>query len=498
MLVPQFSISQTPDFVVLELRCPFIKSQDVEIDVDGNEFKFHARPYFLRLTFPHALVEDGREESAYDVATGAVFLKIPKETPGQEFPDLDLLTSLISKSAGKSTEQSGMSVPGGSIRPLIEVLGGTEEEAEEYQRKFPEIDWNNPYDGTPADEDEPKLELNSKYGFNNQYSGFQSYFREMARAIIDIDDIDRSTPASRREERIANEDLKFDPEYYFFDMKEDEEIQRLILFKPDTWKSLKKKQEARGEGADITEAQLFGEFTDRENDMMRKLPNKQYILDDERAIYLSMIDIMFGYCYNYRTMEGQNTVESPWTIAKLSATLSCFETFSSIKESLQSCVRRSLSYPLYRNFELSLKIVDDVIVYFKLGRRFLLRAFLEIKNIFDGDETSSALNRLFIDDYCIWLQKASDHTIRSLASELNHIKITKEDVGWPLIEIEQWRLEDVDDDEKEGTSEHNMEVQSDMAAGYLEPTGGQTQQQRQLIVEMNSKNVVEEDLMELV
>jgi hypothetical protein len=34
---------------------------------------------------------------------------------------------------------------------------------------------------------------------------------------------------------------------------------------------------------------------------------------------------MFAYCYDLRVTEGESTVESPWTISKLSPTLSALE-----------------------------------------------------------------------------------------------------------------------------------------------------------------------------
>ena len=67
-----------------------------------------------RLTFPGQVVEDGREKAAYDAATGELLVHIPKAIPGEHFPDLDLLTTLLAR---KPAAPSG--------RANVEVLGGS-------------------------------------------------------------------------------------------------------------------------------------------------------------------------------------------------------------------------------------------------------------------------------------------------------------------------------------------------------------------------------------
>jgi len=65
-----------------------------------------------RLNLPGKIVEDGREKATYNIKTSEVNVRIPKETPGEFFEDLSLLTNLMAKS--KKEE--------GKKNPLIEVL----------------------------------------------------------------------------------------------------------------------------------------------------------------------------------------------------------------------------------------------------------------------------------------------------------------------------------------------------------------------------------------
>ena len=52
--------------------------------------------------------------------------------------------------------------------------------------------------------------------------------------------------------------------------------------------------------------------------------------------------------------------ESGWTVQKLASTLSCGERFTHIKQVVVATLRRTLCYPLYRNFRLALAVWDDV------------------------------------------------------------------------------------------------------------------------------------------
>lgn len=89
------------------------------------------------------------------------------------------------------------------------------------------------------------------------------------------------------------------------------------------------------------------------------------LIDDMKPLYLSLVDILYAYCYDQRTTEEEGNVESAWAVCKLSATMSCLESFSSLHETVVASYRRALSYPLYRHWELCQKVLQDVYVLFK-------------------------------------------------------------------------------------------------------------------------------------
>jgi protein SHQ1 len=245
----------------------------------------------------------------------------------------------------------------------------------------------------------------------------------LAQDLIDVKDIDTSTVESRRNDRLLAEELQFDSDYFMWDFCMNPEIERLLEFKPPTWKALKRIQSLAD--STLKEQDSFLKFTEKEQEMMRQLSNKDYLInpDMERVIYLGLVDILFSYCYNYRTTEGEDTVESAWNICRISGTLSALESFQTLQDVLKC--RRSLSFPLYRSFSLSLKVKDDVVVLLKLGERAILKALLSMKQLISFHESMYLMDRIYISDYCCWVQKASTSRLASLASELNHMTVPK-------------------------------------------------------------------------
>lgn len=195
------------------------------------------------------------------------------------------------------------------------------------------------------------------------------------------------------------------------------------------------------------------EWTQDEKETMLRLPRKEYLLENEKATLLGLIDLVFAYAYNQRTTMDEPTCESDWTITNISPTLSWLETFGGIGHTLTACVRRSLVYPLYRHWGLAQTVMADVVTIFSMGKRSVLRALLGVKRILDRSDPRFYHCKLFVDDYCVWLQAYSNHRLRSLCGKIKEAVelFDKEDVEWPLDELEREAPEmvmDVEPDEE--------------------------------------------------
>jgi hypothetical protein len=70
---------------------------------------YHVYTYLCLLHYslhlPGHVVEDERAHTSYDVAAGEITVKLPKETPGEHFPDLDLLTKLLARKGEYTNEK---------------------------------------------------------------------------------------------------------------------------------------------------------------------------------------------------------------------------------------------------------------------------------------------------------------------------------------------------------------------------------------------------------
>ena len=81
VLTPKFSLSQSDDSVVLTVSVPYVKLSDLELVTDGTDVTFYCKPYLLRITLPHAVVDSDDDRCTatydYDVNHGTVVCTLP-------------------------------------------------------------------------------------------------------------------------------------------------------------------------------------------------------------------------------------------------------------------------------------------------------------------------------------------------------------------------------------------------------------------------------------
>ncbi|XP_043504402.1 protein SHQ1 homolog [Polistes fuscatus] len=441
MLTPAFSLTQTDDEVTIIIHSPYADIKDTQIEVDGNDFRFYAIPYYLRLTLPGEIEETSTSSGSYDCDKGCFTLKFSKVNKGEFFPNLDMITTLLSQPKPKH-----------SIGPKIEVIGNpayldqinTDLEEGNKEKNDNEEDDKEEDDKEDDKEENDKeasnkwfipqsIEPNNsscllinapKYGFANKISGaLKSFEPPWIKEVIDLPSPDNTPEEARKYLREAMESKNFRDDHYMADFVETEYAGEYILYTPP-WYNLKKE--------DI-------KFDTSEIEILKELPNKEYLLDNEEIhrVLLSLIDILYGSCYNHRTTHGDNTVESGWTINKLSSTLCWFQTFNSMGEVIKACIRRSLCYPLIRNWKLSIEVFEDVKQIVKLGKKYIIKQFCEIHTLFNNShEPRYLLNQLYIKDYLIWLQQIPESLMDSLIPLLNNVHPSKENMNLDLVELE--------------------------------------------------------------
>lgn len=391
MLTPRFKLSQDENHVFIVVHAPYTNIGDTEIDVDGENFLFVSSPYFLRLRLPGRIVDNDSSKGSYTCDSGDFSLTFDKETPGEYFENLDMITSLLAP----------RDIP--DINPsLVELLDE---------------------DGITFDDVQEEDNGNKfSFGFANkittEFNDIGSEFPQ----IFELKTPENVAIHERNHLRMQYENDKFSSDHYLADLYDDELIAPYLSTAP-YWES--------------TDNNI--EFSVDDVAILKDLPNKHYLLSktEKRQIMLGLIDILYGFCYDKRTTLNESTVESSWTINKLSSTLSWFCVFNDMKEVLIACYRRALVYPIFRRFELCEKVKSDVLSILRKGKKFIIKCFIEIHNMFNtSNDARYILNQLYIKDYLVFLQKCRNEGIDELYNNLANIEITKNDLDLELEELE--------------------------------------------------------------
>lgn len=369
MLTPNFELDQTDNYLIIKIKARFANVNETEIDVNGNEVIFYSSPYYLRLHLPGEVIETDSSSGSYDWDSYVFTFTLNKTNPGEHFPDLGLINKFLTP---RNTSRT--------INPSIEIINDNSNDDDEDS----DIDCNFLQ--------KPILEENNiymKYGFANQICNAFNNFNDEFFEIIDIKNPDDLNFDKRKSLQVAKELSDFCDDHYLADlMMEPNALQDILNFKPFWF-----------------DAKCI--LNDSQKNTLKSFGNKEYLLSkgDKKSALLSLVDIIYAYCYNIRTNLGENNSESAWLINKLSSTLSWFRSFDTFDEVVLSCIRRSLCYPLYRRWDLSILVLSDVHTIFKNGCIYLLTCLLDIYQMFNSNEPRYILNQLYIKDYCIWIQQ---------------------------------------------------------------------------------------------
>ncbi|XP_072385541.1 protein SHQ1 homolog [Diabrotica undecimpunctata] len=388
MITPRFQLTQDDKSLTIQIRAPYCSLRELQVEVEDNVFLFFCKPYFLRLFLPGKLLDNDNYKSSFECDSGEFSFTYDKAVQGEHFEDLDFITKFLVSKVETSYENN---------------------------KKILVID-----NEAKLDNDE---ELSEGFGF--ALMGHKN-FVVVSSEFSDVFEIDPNEVnlKDRRKLRLQFEQGKFDMGHYLADFIENEEIISLIELK-SPWNAL--------EDSDIT-------FDTKELDFLKDLPNIEYKLTDLQIkyVYHGLIDILYAFCYDGRTTDYDINSESGWTIVKLAATLCWLDVFDQPKEALISAFRRSITYPLFRNFDLSLKVLEDLKKLLTLNEKYIIKCLIQIYHIFlGGDCCRYILNNLFIKDYIIYIMNWDRNKWRDFVKEINSMEIKKEDLGLNLSEIEQ-------------------------------------------------------------
>ncbi|XP_044764655.1 protein SHQ1 homolog [Coccinella septempunctata] len=422
MIIPIFRLSQTADTVTIQITAKYIKLKDLEFIVEHEQIYFYCKPYHLNLHLPASL-ESEILSSKYDVDTGVLTFVMKKTLPGEEFKNLEIITRL---------------------------LGPAEEKKKGDKVLILDHESNVLWEDTP--------ETSFKYGF--AMKGLYDFHR----VIDEYSDVIKVDPRKIDiEERLKlmrlEECQKFNVEHYIADFVEEEPLIQELVELESPWYSASK---------------TSLNFDDAELEVLKDLPNKNYNLSEEqrRYGYYGLIDILFAFCYDCRTTHFEGNSESGWTILEIAASLRWLVGFQDARTTLLSAYRRSLTYPLYRNFNLCNKVFEDLKTILALGKVCIVKCLIQIYKIFlGGDQCRYILNDIFIKDYLVFVGKWNDDEWNNVVDEVSNVAIEKQDLNMSLGEIEKdfltkmLQMEQLDSDDESADTE---ELPADLVKQFKE------------------------------
>ncbi|QHS73919.1 Hsp90 cochaperone SHQ1 [Saccharomyces paradoxus] len=471
MITPRFNITQDEEYIFLKIFISNIRfnAMGLEIVIQENMIIFHLSPYYLRLRFPHELVDDERSTAQYDSKDECINVKIGKLNKNEYFEDLDLPTKLLARQgdlagADALTENIDAKKAQKPLIQEVEVDGASnsfKEDVKTIGQMGEGFNW----------EIEQKMDsiinngiLKTKYGFDNLYDTFISVSVSNGNDINELDDPEHTEANNRVIERLRKENLKFDPEYYIseymthkYGNEEDLEIngiKELLKFTP----SIVKQYLQWYKDSANPNLVMPVEFTEREQKQMQDhLPKKSYLVEDIKPLYVTILSVLFSYMFEQLENEGTHTTESAWTMGKLCPQISFLdqqlkqmnepqdgmkEIFNGNKDSslikiaIITGTRRALSYPLHRNYDLVMKVWTFVYYILRGGKRLVIRALLDIHETFRFHDVYYVYDKVLLDDLIAWfISQGSENVIRSLAMEMRKEQesISKRDIEFECI-----------------------------------------------------------------
>ncbi|VDO01392.1 unnamed protein product [Rodentolepis nana] len=398
MLTPLFSLSQTNDELIMDLRIPLADLSLSEFLIEDDTLYFTAPPYYLKMKLPGSVYED-EDHIKFEIDSGNLKAIMAKTNPGEHFNDLDLISRFMVTPKANNTQKVG-----------IQILDASEEAAE----GATEYNWFAvPFDHTVSDAVEDCETaigigvIKYPYGFAASKLGLFEKNSE-AQLVLDLKYADFVPPHKRH--ALQREALRghFYKDHYMADYFE-KEVVAPAMDQSIPWTA---NQQARPEFTDDHRHRL----TVLATHPLPLLPPIQSS-DDEivdpcnsrMSIYLGLVDLLLAYTYDYRVTMGEHNCESGWTIKKVSGTLSWLEIFPNLQTVVLTFYERALTYPLIRNFELCRSVCCDVtaLLLHENAKGWILFALLEIRHMLIEYPGYYFYAELYLDDYIVWIQKSA-------------------------------------------------------------------------------------------
>jgi protein SHQ1 len=193
---------------------------------------------------------------------------------------------------------------------------------------------------------------------------------------------------------------------------------------------------------------------------------------NSKALWCGLLDLLLAYTYDHLFTMGDATVESAWTIATLSPSLSWLDdpVHASVRETLVAFVRRCVIYPYWRSADFALTMVapHTLALLKETSIPGITKALLQARQIFDSSEWYYVHNKIWVDPFLYWVQhqEEEDGAFVQVVAELeqllhsDHRRTLVQSLGLDLERHDQLLKETMVDGESDECDEDESEDDS--------------------------------------
>ncbi|OBA26870.1 hypothetical protein HANVADRAFT_24190 [Hanseniaspora valbyensis NRRL Y-1626] len=460
MLTPKFEITQDDAHLFIKIYINNIRfnTGNLDITINKNMMNFTLLPYYLRLRFNEKELLMITQEQPFecrlvteDDGSECVVVKLFKLERGVFFQDLDNHLTLLSRdneNMNSNNNESMLNIVDNNsddkVKPLIQEMDDNVNDIEMISKLGDKFDWQIKQT-LPKETDS---NYKKKIGFSLKHDATaiipsiynNNEINDVAEETINKQESQKKFEKELIKLRNYKDNLKFDADYYMNDyitykygqttemMQEDLEINgilKIIKYVPKDikqflqWAKLKQLDKPK-----FKDTLVYNSF--EQEQMREKLPkNIKHDMSQFNQFrnFVFIINVLFGYIYQEMEFDfdlEENTSERSWLIGKLAPQLGNLDQTLILKpdELIKTCliiaVKKSLSYPLHRNLQLSLKVIDYVNYSLISGSKFIIKLLLKIHELFRYDDVYYIYNKIWFDDLITWLLQFSDTNFHDL------------------------------------------------------------------------------------
>ncbi|EPY26394.1 protein SHQ1 [Angomonas deanei] len=473
MLTPVFSCEQNEEFVIVKIVLSAIcKVMEAVFDINDCQFTFYCSPYYLRLVFNEALEEGKGERATYDLETNTLSVYLPKSSKGAVFTELDNPGYLIATAKQR--------------KALLQVVGeGEEEEEVEFIQSLNErakttsagdpYGFGNSFSGLFAKVDADVLQEMVSLR-DPEASTVESRRRErIAQETADFDE-EAVLVCFEDEDGSVEEALRYVPHHIEDFMQALKAEGTVYATKPaaqdeNTFEEESSTIPAHDGGpavevwcGNVSEFRppLIQEveeraatpaaaspnaavpskdvqlavprvlptltFTNEENEVLIKAKCPRLLVPPTAAAVEALtVDLLLAEAYDDLFTQGTGCCESLWTICSLSTSLSYLDSPDSVYDACFNFFRRALIYPLYRHPGVVQRLFAIVGTRLLLGRNYVVRALVRVRNVLSHAEHRHVLATLYLDPLIAYWMNAPNVNERLLHLSLEiheHVRRT--------------------------------------------------------------------------